>query len=99
MEFTVADVMSVILAASTICGLVTFFATRRKNHHADGVLHGKTESRFENIDASLIAIREQLSVLPSLSEWLVATEIEQKAAWRRIDELRNDIEKLKGVAS
>ena len=96
MNFSVADIMSVILAASTVCGMVTFFATRRKNHHAEGVLHGKTESRLENIGASLIAIREQLSILPSLSERLVAIEIEQKAAWRRIDEMRNDIEKLKG---
>jgi len=95
MDFTVADVMSIILAISAICGLVTFFATRRKNYHAEGVMHGKTESRLENIDASLIAIREQLSVLPSISERLVIIELQQKAAWQRIDEMRADIEKLK----
>ena len=95
MDLTVADVMSIILAISAICGLVTFFATRKKNYHAEGVVHGKTESRLENIDASLIAIREQLSVLPSMSERLVAIEIEQKAIWRHIEEMRKDIEKLK----
>ena len=96
MNFTVADIMSIILALSALCGLVAFFATRRKDHHAEGVLRGRTESRLENIDSSLNSICDQLSVLPSMSERLVAIEIEQKVAWRRIEEMRLDIEKLKG---